>query len=301
MDKLTNKELLTVLFYDIDKGYVPADKLLKQAKEIRPEMKIQEVRDFVNKQPSREKKKYKGENSFIAKGPLDEIELDIADMRYSDGSQDYMLVGIDIFTKLGHAVPIPSKSANETAIALKQILDKIGIPKAIYTDCGSEFLGATAKLMKENNIEHITTLAHANFAERFIRTLKNMINDRVEITNNDWVKFVPNVLKQYNNTEHRTTKLKPVDAVKDENVSVVKSNILDHAKKTRMYEDLHVGDMVRILKKKDKYGKLKEHVSNWSDEKYKITDISTHHEVTYFKLDKHSKLFLRHEIKLTSE
>ena len=83
-----------------------------------------------------------------------------------------MLVGVDIFSKYGHAVPMSSKSSAETATALKEILEHIGTPKTVYTDCGFEFLGETAKVLKAHKIVHQTTIAHANFAERFIRTLK---------------------------------------------------------------------------------------------------------------------------------
>ena len=303
MDKLSTQELLMNLFYDIDNGFIPADKLLKQAKQYKSDITMQDCKDFVSKQPSKEKKAYRGHNSYISEKPLEEIELDIADMNHikNKGNKRYMLVGIDIFSKYGHAVPMSSKSSAETAAALKEILDQMGIPQTIYTDCGSEFLGETAKVMKEHKIVHQTTIAHANFAERFIRTLKNKINDRVEFSGNkDWMRFVPIVLKQYNNTEHRTTKLKPIDAQKNENHSVVKENLVIHAKHTRVYEDLAVGDYVRILKKKDKYGKMKEHVSNWSETRHKITDIPVHHDVTYFKVDNYPKLLLRHEIKLTA-
>lgn len=301
MDKLTNNELLMLLYYDIDKGFVPADKLLKQAREHRPDIKLDEVRQFLSKQPSKEKKLYKGHNSYIANGPLEEIELDTAYMKYLDGSVNFLLVGIDIFTKFGHAVPLNSTTAEATATALKEILDVIGIPKYIYTDNGSEFLGATGKLMKDNNIEHQTTLSHANFAERFIRTLKNKINDRVEFTQNkDWTRFLPIVLKQYNNTQHRSTNLTPNEARDPEKNAKIKRNLIEHSKNTRVYENLEIGDYVRILKKKDKYSKMKEHVSNWSEEKYKITDMPIHHDVKYFKLDKYHKLVRRHEIKLTA-
>ena len=303
MGKLSTQELLMNLFYDIDNGFIPADKLLKQAKQYKSDITMQDCKDFVSKQPSKEKKAYRGHNSYISEKPLEEIELDIADMNHikNTGNKRYMLVGIDIFSKYGHAAPMSSKSSAETAVALKEMLEQIGRPQTIYTDCGSEFLGETAKVMKEHKIVHQTTIAHANFAERFIRTLKNKINDRVEFSGNkDWMRFVPIVLKQYNNTEHRTTKLKPIDAQKNENHATVKENLVSHAKHTRVYEDLAVGDYVRILKKKDKYGKMKEHVSNWSETRHKITDIPVHHDVTYFKVDNYPKLLLRHEIKLTA-
>ncbi len=56
MDQLTTNELLMFLYYDIDKGFIPAEKLLKQAREHRPNIKLDEVRQFLRKQPSKEKK-----------------------------------------------------------------------------------------------------------------------------------------------------------------------------------------------------------------------------------------------------
>ncbi len=91
----------------------------------------------------------------------------------------------------------------------------------------------------------------------------------------------------YNNTKHTTTKLKPVDAQKEENCATVKESLVNHASQKRVYEDLAVGDYLRIWTKKDKYGKMKEQVRNWSETKYEITDIPTHHDLTYFKVDKH--------------
>ena len=66
MDQLTTNELLMLLYYDIDKGFIPAEKLLKRAREHRPDIKLDEVRQFLSKQPSKEKKLYTGHNSYIA-------------------------------------------------------------------------------------------------------------------------------------------------------------------------------------------------------------------------------------------
>ena len=66
------------LFYDIDNGFIPADKLLKQAKQYKSDITLQDCKDFVSKQPSKEKKAYRGHNSYISEKPWEEIELDIA-------------------------------------------------------------------------------------------------------------------------------------------------------------------------------------------------------------------------------
>ena len=49
-------------------------------------------------------------------------------------------------------------------------------------------------------------------AERFIRTLKNKIYKHMtSISKNAYIDKLDNIVNEYNNTYHRTTKLKPVD------------------------------------------------------------------------------------------
>ena len=52
-----------------------------------------------------------------------------------------VLVCIDIFSQYALAIPLKTKTAEETAAALEHMLDKMGVPKEIYTDDGFEFRG----------------------------------------------------------------------------------------------------------------------------------------------------------------
>ena len=51
---------------------------------------------------------------------------------------------------------------------------------------------------QDNNIRHVTTLTHAPVAERQIRTIKSMIYQRVEKTNEKWHTVLGQVLLVYN-------------------------------------------------------------------------------------------------------
>ena len=53
-----------------------------------------------------------------------------------------------------------------------------------------------------------------------------MLFERVQHTGKEWRLLLPNVIKQYNNTIHDSTKFKPVDAVKDSNAPDVKTNLV---------------------------------------------------------------------------
>ena len=48
------------------------------------------------------------------------------------------------------------------------------------------FMSVVKEFLDGEGIQHTTTLTHANVAERFIRTIKNMIHDRVRFNKKDW-------------------------------------------------------------------------------------------------------------------
>ena len=59
-------------------------------------------------------------------------------------------------------------------------------------------------------------------AERFMRTLKNKIfKDMTAIQNNNCFDVLDDIVNKYNNTVHRTIKMKPIDITDD---YYVKSN-----------------------------------------------------------------------------
>ena len=56
---------------------------------------------------------------------------------------------------------------------------------------------------------------HLSFIDRFTRTIKDMLFGRVQHTKKDWHLLLQAVIKQYNNTTHESTRLRPVDAIQD--------------------------------------------------------------------------------------
>ena len=67
---------------------------------------------------------------------------------------------------------------------------------------------------------------HLSFIDRIKRTFKNMLFETVQHTKNKWRLLLPNVIKQYNNKIHGSTKFKPVDAIKDSNAPDVETNLV---------------------------------------------------------------------------
>ena len=70
------------------------------------------MKDSLNRQKSRQTNTYRGFNSYVAKEPLQEVQVDIADFTRSAEVNDgyrYAIVAVGIFTKICHAVPIKDK------------------------------------------------------------------------------------------------------------------------------------------------------------------------------------------------
>ena len=73
-----------------------------------------------------------------------------------------------------------------------------------------------------------------------------MLFDRSEHTGKGWHRMLTNVINQSTNTTHSSTKLKPVDAIRDKTAVEVKTNLILRARFKRKYKDIDIHDFVRI-------------------------------------------------------
>ena len=116
-------------------------------------------------------------------------------------------------------------------------------PSKIWVNQGSEFYNNSFKdFLEINNIEMYSTFNEEKFvvAERFIRTLKNKIfKHMTAIPKNFCFDMSDDIVNKYNNTIHRTIKMKPIDVTSD---SYAEYNE-DFNKKDSKFK---VGDHVRI-------------------------------------------------------
>ena len=101
--------------------------------------------------------------------------------------------------------------------------------------------------------------------ERFIRTLKNKIHKYMTaISKNIYINKLDDIVNEYNNTYHRTIKMKPVD-VKNKTYIDFEKEVNDKDPKFK------IGDHVRISKYKNIFAKG--YMSNRSDEIFVISKI----------------------------
>ena len=101
---------------------------------------------------------------------------------------------IDIFSKLANVVPMKEKSGPITLSAMKESFNKMGFPMSVYSDNDRAFQAGVKEFFEKEGITHVVTLTHANVVERFIRTMKNMIHDRVRFNRGSWTVMLSNAL-----------------------------------------------------------------------------------------------------------
>ena len=153
-----------------------------------------------------------------------------------------------MFSKYTWVIPLKDKKGTSIVNGFQKIILKERKPNKIWVDLGSEFYNQSFKdFLKTNNIEMYSTFNEGKsvVAERFFRTLKNNIFKLMTaISKNVYFDVLDDIVNKYNNTVHRTTKMKPIDVTNDSYAEYNEdSNKKDHKFK--------VGDHVRISKYKN--------------------------------------------------
>ncbi len=179
-------KLLHNIYYDVETGYSSIQKTYEEAKQKDDKITIDDVKTWMKKQPNKQIKPYKAHNSWVAPYARFEYQIDIMDMNNLKSDYRYAIVVIDSFSKLADAEPMRNKETNTVYLNLLKIFQNIGYPSSVYSDDDGSFKGKVNEFFKGEGINHITTLTHANIVERFIRTIKNGIFDRIRDNNKNW-------------------------------------------------------------------------------------------------------------------
>ena len=189
----------------------------------------------------------------------------------------FLLCVIDIFSKYAWVIPLKDKKGISIVNAFQIILKESNRkPNKIWVDKGSEFYNNSfKKWLQDNNIVMYSTNNERKpvIAERFIRTLKKKIYKYMtSISKNVYIDKLDDIVNEYNNTYHRTIKMKPVD-VKDNTYIDFKKEVNDKNPKFK------VGDHVRISKYKNIFAKG--YTPNWSEEVFVIKKVKNTVPWTY--------------------
>ena len=185
----------------------------------------------------------------------------------------HLLCVIDLFSKYAW-VKHKHKKGVSIVNAFQNILDSSKRkPNKIWVDQGSElYNNVFKKFLKDNDISVYSTYNEGKsvVAERFIKTLKNKIYKHMTaISKKIYFDVIDNIVDEYNNTYHKTIKMKPVD-VGDDSFAEYNGTAFNEESNGKDPK-FKVGDHVRISNFKNVFAKG--YTPNWSEEIFIIKKI----------------------------
>ena len=243
---------------------------------------------------------------------IDDIwSADLVDMQsfsqYNKGFK-YLLNVIDVFSKYAWSIPLMDKTGKTITNAFERIVKTSKRkPNKLWVDQGSEFFNRTMdQWLKNNNIKRYNTYneGKAVVVERFNRTLKTRMWKYFSANNSyNYIDVIDDLLWQYNNSRHRSIKMKPKEASLKKNEALVWRTLYDDLTPEVRNAKYRVGDNVRIAKKKATFEKG--YTPNWTEEVFEITEVQNTNPVTYklqdWNGDKIDGSFYKQELQKTSQ
>lgn len=258
-------EVLQKYYYDPKYGFTNVNNFHAKLKEMGYKYTKKQVNEWYKKQTVNQiynKSQPKTRSSIIAFNAGECLQADLMDIskfKFKNSHYTFLLNVVDVYSRYVWSFPIKQKKAINIAPLLKQVYEEVKqihptFNGTLTTDTGNEFTNdAVKKLNKEYNRKHYTIVSadqnHPTITaivERFNYTLWNLISKYTESVDNlNFIKVLPELIENYNNTKHTTIKAKPIDVFykKDlPNMDLKISNVFK------------IGDYVRAKLHKKKVG-----------------------------------------------
>jgi transposase InsO family protein len=154
--------------------------------------------------------------SFTAGEPLERMAIDImGELHLTKNGNKCIAVVMDYFTKYVVLLPLPNQKASTVANALvKEVFAKIGIPRALHSDRGTDFLSTlfseTCKLFQIDKTATTPWRPQSDgMVERMNRTLGSMLRQFTAAKQDDWDECLPYCALAYNSSKHSSTSYSP--------------------------------------------------------------------------------------------
>ena len=279
------EKILSEIYYNLQSGASfsgPAAVLHAAREQGHKKITLNQVKDWLEKQETYTLHKpaprsYPRNRVIVGSKDFNQFQADLVDLsslsKVNKGYR-YLLTVIDILSKYGFAIPLKTKTGDELKQALMKIFKTGRIPAKLQSDHGTEFLNRTVQnYLKSKNVHFFVTNSEtkASVIERFNRTLKNKMYRYFTYKNTrKYIDILPQLLKSYNSSYHRSIKMKP-SQVNKKNESTVWHTLYGKTISGPIARfKFHVGDRVRISKVKKTFEKG--YTPNWSREIFIVSE-----------------------------
>lgn len=149
--------------------------------------------------------------------PFERLGMDVVGpVEKSRAGNRYMLVITDYATKYPEVFPLKSVKAKSVAFCLVQFFSRVGFPREILTDRGTNFMSTLLKQVHQLlGIKGLRTTPYHpqtdGLTERFNQTLKQMLRKFVNDTGTDWDQWLPYLLFAYREVPQASTGFSPFE------------------------------------------------------------------------------------------
>ena len=153
----------------------------------------------------------------IVSEPFAKVAIDlIGELPRSSSGYKYILTLVDYATRYPEAIPLRSTFSKTVADALILIFTRVGIPKELVSDQGSNFISELMKhFYNEFGIVKIQTSVYHpegnGLVERFNGTLKAMLRKLAANDISHWDKYLPFLLFAYREVPSASTGFSPFE------------------------------------------------------------------------------------------
>ena len=144
----------------------------------------------------------------------------------------YLLVRQDLFDRTVNAKGMKTKDSQETVKAFSSMITKRNRPKKIWVDKGTEFAGAFKKFCVAEGIQVYSTMSEtkAAFAERTIRSLKNILYRYMEDFGYKYIHKLPQFITTLNSRRNRSIDMRPNTVKNCDFMSILYSKLYENSR-----------------------------------------------------------------------
>ena len=152
----------------------------------------------------------------------------------ADKGYRYALALVDVAARYKDVRSIKTKSSSEVAAGFRDIYKRdkyLDYPKQIGMDKGKEFYGEVTTLFKEHNTVIYRSHGLTSIVERFNKTLAERLFNyqyheemkKLGTRNTEWIKQLPHVVRDINESYTRMIGKSPVKAMSEEGSIIIKT------------------------------------------------------------------------------
>lgn len=268
-------------------GYASPRQLLAELKRSIPDARIGEVREWLFSQPvytlHRRVVKRFPRRPTVVPGVREQYQADllsVARLKRENSGVTFLLNVIDCLSRYATSIPLRSKRGKDVKEGLRKAFRKMGVPKMLQTDRGSEFYNLeVSRFLKRKGVQHFSS--HSDYkaaqAERFNRTIKEKITafvrDRGRLR---YLEALPQILRGYNSRPRDFLDGLAPDQVNSRTQRRVMQRLTVFPKRAAKFR---VGDEVRLAEARFNF--KRSYHQNFTDATYLVDAILPTRPITY--------------------